>query len=87
MYVLYCVWSLKIIKILIENPGFFFLENLQVSVVMASVLLLTWVDDDNSDSMDQQSDSDDQTETGNAENSKQADNKVSYRWSSQHKVC
>ena len=24
MYVLYCVWSLKIIKILIENPGFFF---------------------------------------------------------------
>ena len=45
---------------------------------MASVLL-TWVDDDNSDSMDQQRDSDDQTEPGNnAENSKEADNKVSY---------
>ena len=60
------------------KSGNFLFVNLQVSVVMASVLL-TWVDDDNSDSMDQQRDSDDQTEPGNnAENSKEADNKVSY---------
>ena len=50
------------------KSGNFLFVNLQVSFVMASVLS-TWVNDDNSDN---------QTETGNAENSKQSDSKESY---------